>query len=191
MRKLKKERSRGFCFLALFITVGVLFILASCGEKSQPPEKKKIETTSKKVIKKPVKPVLKDEREDSEEVVAYHYDPMGKKDPFKPLIREERTTAEKILMQKPLTPLQKYTLAELKLVAIVIGLENPKAMVEDPKGDGYILSKGTLIGDKFGEVTEIKRNEVVVVEKEVDYSSGEIVHKKVSLILYKPEEEEL
>jgi len=189
--KVKKERSKGCCFLALFIIVSVLFILASCGEKSQLPEQKKIETTSKEIDKKPVTPALKDEKEASEEGVAYHYDPMGKKDPFKPLIREERKTAEKILMQKPLTPLQKYTLAELKLVAIVIGLENPKAMVEDPKGDGYILSKGTLIGDKFGEVTEIKRNEVVVVEKEVDYSSGEIVHIKVPLILHKPEEEEL
>lgn len=191
MEKAGKERSKGFYFLGLFIILGLLFNLASCGEKSQPPEKKKIETASKKIIREPVKPEIKDKKKDSEEVVAYHYDQMGKKDPFRPLIKEEKRTAEKMLVQGTLTPLQKYTLAELKLVAIVIGLEDSKAMVEDPKGDGYILSKGTLIGNKFGEVTEIKRNEVVVVEKEVDFGSGEIVQKKVSLILYKPEEEEL
>ena len=191
MEKLKNERCKGFCLLALFFIVGLLCNITACGEKSQPPEKKKIEAPTKKISKKPVKPALEDKEEASEGVVAYHYDPMGKKDPFKPLIKEEEKIAEKMLIQKPLTPLQKYSLAELKLVAIVIGIENPKAMVEDPKGGGFILSKGTLIGDRFGEVSEIKRNEVVIVEKEIDSSSGEIVYKKVPLILYKPEEEEL
>jgi len=96
-----------------------------------------------------------------------------------------------LIIEGPITPLQKYTLSELKLVAIIVGLGNPKAMVEDSKGDGYIIRKGTLIGDKYGEVTEIRRNEVVVVEKEIDPNSGEIVQKNVSLILRKPEEEEL
>lgn len=191
MIKVRKERSKGFCFLVLFLIGGLLFNITACGEKSQPPEKKKIETTPKKISRKKVKPTLKDKKEAPQEVIVYHYDPMGKKDPFKPLIKEEKKIAERMLSQKPLTPLQKYTLAELKLVAIVIGLENPKAMVEDSKGDGYILSKGTLIGDKFGEVSEIKRNEVVIMEKGIDFSSGEIIHKNVSLFLYKSEEEEL
>ena len=37
----------------------------------------------------------------------------------------------------------------------------------------------------------IKDNEVLIVEKEVDVSSGEIIEKNASLILHKPEEEEL
>jgi Tfp pilus assembly protein PilP len=82
-------------------------------------------------------------------------------------------------------------LAELKLVAIITGTENPEAMVEDSKGDGYIIKKGTLIGDRYGEVVEIEKNEVFILEKEIDQSSGEIVYSKVSLILHKPEEEEL
>ena len=123
------------------------------------------------------------------EYLAYHYNPMGKKDPFKPLIKVEKKIAERMMIEGPLTPLQKYNLTELKLVAIVVGLGHPRAMVEDSKGDGYILSKGTFIGDSYGVVTEIKENEVVIVEKEVDPSSDEIVQREVSLILYKPEEE--
>lgn len=165
--------------------------LTACGEKPQRLEKKEIKTTLKKKSGKTVKSALKDEKEKSEEVVAYHYDPMGKKDPFKPLIREEKKITEKVLIKGPLTPLQKYTLAELKLVAIIMGIKDSKAMVEDSKGDGYIISKGTPIGDRYGEVAEIKRNEVIIVEKEIDPDSGEIIHKNVSLILYKPEEEEL
>lgn len=191
MEKIKRKRSKGVYFLVLFLIVGVLLNLTACGEKPKPPEKKKIVKTSKKISRKSAKPALKDKKETPEEVVAYHYDPMGKKDPFKPFLREEKKIAGKVLIKGPLTPLQKYTLAELKLVAIIIGFKNSKAMVEDPKGDGYIITKGTLIGDSYGEVTEIKRNEVIIVEKEIDPLSGEIVHKDVSLILYKPEEEEL
>ena len=94
-------------------------------------------------------------------------------------------------VQGELTPLQRYDLAELKLVAIIVAGENSKAMVEDSKGDGYIVSKGTLIGDKFGEVEKIKSNEVIIIEKEVDPTTEEIISKEVSLILHKPEEEEL
>ena len=87
--------------------------------------------------------------------------------------------------------MQKYSLAELRLVAVLLAGAQSKAMVEDAKGDGYILSKGTLIGDNYGEVVEIKDNEVLIAEKEVDPISGEIVQRTVSLILHKPEEEEL
>jgi len=191
VKKEKNRRSRGFSFALLFFITGFLFNLPACtNEKPKTPEKK-IGDTSKKVKKKSVKKVVKGKEEPSKEVVSYHYDPMGKKDPFKPLIKEGKKISDIILGRGPLTPLQKYTLAELKLVAIITGTENPEAMVEDSKGDGYIIKKGTLIGDGYGEVFEIKRNEVVIIEKEIDQSSGEIIYSKVSMILHKSEEEEL
>lgn len=190
-KKERKKRSRDFCFLALFIVTGFLFILPACGDDKPKSQEKKVESTSENAKKKSAKKVVADKKENHEEVVTYHYDPMGKKDPFKPLVREGVRISGSILGDAPLTPLQKYTLAELKLVAIITGTENPEAMVEDSKGDGYIIKKGTFIGDSYGEVVEIKRNEVVILEKEIDQSSGEIVYSQVSLILHKPEEEEL
>lgn len=190
-KKKRKKRSRDFCFLALFIVTGFLFILPACGDDKPKSQEKKVEATSEKAKKKSVKKAVTDKKEIHNEVVKYHYDPMGKKDPFKPLIREGERISGSILGGAPLTPLQKYTLAELKLVAIITGTENPEAMVEDSKGDGYIIKKGTFIGDRYGEVVEIEKNEVVILEKEIDQSSGEIVYNKVSLILHKPEEEEL
>ena len=168
----------------------MLFSITACGD-SQPPEKKKVEATLKKKLKKKVKKESKDGKKAAKEVVAYHYDPKGKKDPFQPVIKEEKKLTEAILERGPLTPLQKYSLHELKLVAIITGTEDPKAMVEDPKGDGYIISKGTPIGDQYGEVSEIKKNEVVVVEKVLDPDLEKIIYKNVSLILHMPEEEEL
>ena len=172
----------------------MILCVSGCGEKSQTPVKKENAGPAKKEIKKKVKKsvkAVKGKEKVSEEVVAYHYDPKGKKDPFQPVVFEETKITQNTISEGPLTPLQKYTLTELKLVAIILEQKNPKAMVEDSKGDGYILSKGTLIGDQHGEVSEIKENEVVVVEKLIDPDSGEIIKRNVSLILYKPEEEEL
>jgi type IV pilus assembly protein PilP len=190
-KKKRNKRSRDFCFLTLFIVTGFLFILPACGDDKPKSQEKKIGAASEKTKKKSVNEAVTDKKESHKEVVKYHYDPMGKKDPFKPLIKEGEIISGSILGGAPLTPLQKYTLAELKLVAIITGTENPGAMVEDSKGDGYIIKKGTLIGDRYGEVVEIERNEVVILEKEIDQSSGEIVYSKVSLILHKSEEEEL
>ena len=192
-KKERKKRSRDFCFLVLFIVTGFLFILPACGDDKPKPESQetKVEATSEIAKKKSVKKAVTDQKESHKEVVKYYYDPMGKKDPFKPLVREGAIISGSILGDFPLTPLQKYTLAELKLVAIITGTENPGAMVEDSKGDGYIIKKGTLIGDRYGEVVKIEKNEVVILEKEIDQSSGEIVYNKVTLILHKPEEEEL
>ena len=194
VRKVRRKRNKGVCSIPLFFIIAVILCVSGCGEKSQAPVKKESAVSAKKVIKKKVKKSIKevkDKEKASEEVVAYHYDPKGKKDPFKPVVFEEKKITQNDMSEGPLTPLQKYTLTELKLVAIIMEQENPRAMVEDSKGDGYILSKGTLIGDQHGKVSEIKKNEVVVVEKLIDPDSGEIIKRNVSLILYKTEEEEL
>lgn len=186
-----KRRNSGLRAFIQGIIVCLLFSLPACGGNSKPPEKPASEAAVKKAEKKAVPKETRESDMTDQEVTAYHYDPMGKKDPFLPLIRESGTITDKMLGQGPLTPLQKYSLAELRLVAVLLAGEQSKAMVEDAKGDGYILSKGTLIGDNYGEVVDIKKNEVLIAEKEVDSLSGEIVRKNVSLILHKPEEEEL
>jgi len=189
LKKEKKVKNKRFHVLVTFLIAGVLCTLSACSEKAQPPVQKK-KPTVQKVDKTKVKKSV--EKEPPQEVVAYRYEPMGKKDPFKPLVSQQKKITDKILMKGPLTPLQKYVLSDLILVAIVIGLDDDnKAMVEDSKGDGYIISKGTLIGDKYGEVIEIKSNEVIIMEKEIDPTTGNIIQKENSLILYRPEEEEL
>jgi len=192
VEKTKRKRNNVFCVLSVFLLAVVLLSFSACGEKSQPPAQKKVKSTAKKVQKKKANESVDKGKASPKEALAYHYDPMGKKDPFKPLIKETKKITQKILMKGPLTPLQKYVLTDLKLVAIIVGAgKQNKAMVEDSKGDGYIIAKGTLIGDKYGEVTEIKRNKVIVTEKEIDPVSGQIIHNDSTLILHKPEEEGL
>ncbi len=60
---------------------------------------------------------------------GYIYDPMGKPDPFKPFILEVKRSKEEA--DKALQPLQRYELSQLKLVAIIWNIANPRALVED------------------------------------------------------------
>ncbi|MDY6862277.1 MAG: pilus assembly protein PilP [Thermodesulfobacteriota bacterium] len=116
---------------------------------------------------------------------GYFYNPEGKTDPFKPFILEQ----PEIIKTKPMTPLQDYEIGQLTLVGIIWQLQNPIALVEDSAKKGFFMRKGTLIG-KHGVVKEIKRNEVVIEERYYDYS-GKLTTTATSLVLYKPEEEEI
>ena len=73
----------------------------------------------------------------------------------------------------PKTPLQKYEVEQLKLVAIIWGINSPIAMVEAPDGKGYKLKKGDLIGNRDGKVKRIEKDRVVVEEQSTE-TSGEI-----------------
>jgi type IV pilus assembly protein PilP len=193
INRTRKRKSRESLFAALFVAAACLFPLSGCGEGAKPPaQQQKAEVVKQAPEKKPVAVAAAEVKKAPPEPAGYHYDPMGKIDPFVPLVREvEGMDAQVLDDEGPLTPLQRYALAELKLVAVIVAGDQSKAMVEDGKGDGYILSRGTLVGNKHGEVTEIKQNEVVIVEKEINPSSGGIIQKKVSLVLHTSEEEEL
>ncbi len=113
------------------------------------------------------------------------YDPTGKRDPFRPFIRKEVAVKPKGVV---LSPLQRYDLSQLKLVAIIVGSGEDRAMVEDSEGKGYIIKKGTYIGNKFGRVKEILSDRVIVVEKYRDYL-GRVRTREVILKLHPAEEE--
>ena len=76
---------------------------------------------------------------------AYIYEPAGKPDPFKPFILEVKRSREEA--DKALQPLQRYELSQLKLVAIIWNIDNPRALVEDSTGKGYIITKGSYLGN--------------------------------------------
>jgi len=62
------------------------------------------------------------------------------------------------------TPLGRYELEQLKLVAVITGLEDPVAMVQAPNGTGYTVRRGSCIGKNGGVVATIRTGEVVVTE---------------------------
>jgi Tfp pilus assembly protein PilP len=107
-----------------------------------------------------------------EEIRVSNYDIEGTPDPFKPVIQpviiKKAKTTVKNAEPVPLTPLELFSIDQLKLVGITMGQGKNMAMIEDPTGKFYPITKGTLIGLKKGKVTDIHPDRIVIEEKTID-----------------------
>jgi type IV pilus assembly protein PilP len=93
------------------------------------------------------------------------YDAAGRRDPFRPP-RASQDAGQ-------ITPLQRFDLGQLKLVAVIYDTELPRAVVEDEAGLGYIVRVGTPIGTNGGSVRSIEKGRVVVHEQAEDLFGAE------------------
>lgn len=154
-----------FCILA---SVFCILSLAGCQQGNTPPQPQ--QTPPAQVKKEPPQqeaaPASAEVKEEKKEAVVE----TRKRNPFKSFIVKATERAAVIV---PKTPLQKYEVEQLKLVAIIWGINNPIAMVEAPDGKGYKLKKGDLIGNRDGKVKRIEKDRVVVEEQSTE-ASGEI-----------------
>ena len=104
------------------------------------------------------------------------YNPEGKLDPFASLYKDKpvavSTIGQKLLQEprRPLTPLEKVDLSQLKLVAIIRALSGNIALVEEASGKGYVIKKGTYIGTRSGKVGKILPDRIIVEEESEDFS---------------------
>ena len=79
------------------------------------------------------------------------------RDPFRPSVLE-------VSIKKARIGLEAAAVEEFRLVGIVWGTKQPRAMVEDKAGIGYILQRGMTVGADGGLVKEIQRDKVVIEE---------------------------
>lgn len=184
------ERTRGekiyIIIMAIFIAS---YLVAGCdkGQKQKPAPKPPPQISPDQKKTTPTTP--KETKEGEQDLDSnYVYDPTDKRDPFQPFIAMQtplRPTDEEI----PLTPLQKYDLSQLKLVAILVGTGEDRAMVEDSEGKGYIVKKGVYVGRNFGKVKAVLKDRVIIEERYKDYT-GKVREKEIVLRLHSPGEEE-
>jgi len=101
------------------------------------------------------------------------------------LKRKKEAAAEKLRQLKtPRTELQRLTLSQLILTAIVQAEDMAWAMVRDPKGRGFVLKKGTRIGTNGGVVFEIASAAKKVIIQEPYLEDGlHIKYKSVEMKL--------
>lgn len=101
------------------------------------------------------------------------YTREGRRDPFVPLslFRAPLKPTEE---SEPDTPLQSYDVSQFRLVGLIVGRGEPKAMVVAPDGKSYILSPGLKIGKNNGVITDITSESVSVQEKYYDFSGNVI-----------------
>lgn len=182
MLKKRNKCRTGSAILGFFM---LLSLMAGCGEGPAPPSS--IKGEAPKAAPKKVEPAKVAEKMEPEkkEEPEFQYNPLGKPDPFKPFI--ELTPVRERVRTTPLTPLQKYDISQLKLVAIISAPEGNIALVEDSAGRGYFIKRGTEIGKNDGKVVKILKDRVIIEELYEDVS-GKIKKDEVPLMLHKTEE---
>ncbi|MCF8075443.1 MAG: pilus assembly protein PilP [Desulfotignum sp.] len=118
------------------------------------------------------------------------YDAKSQLDPFMPLIQERSPGPSEVLEpDKPkriLTPLEKMSLSQIRLVAVVIGENKKIAMVEEATGKGYEVRIGTYMGKNGGQVVDIQSDHIVVKELVADFK-GIVTERFQELKLHKPD----
>lgn len=132
---------------------------------------------------------LGEDRADAEPVpvaAGFGYDPQGRRDPMEPLVKEAAPpAAPKRVERAPVEarePLERFDLADLKLVAIVRGGFGSKALVKAPDGKGYYATVGTRMGTHGGRVSEI-REQALVIEEFYVTPENEVIAEPLTLPL--------
>lgn len=143
---------------ALFLVV----FLAACNDSPVPV------TPPPSTKKAAVSPVpVKDAIVDEDAAPDYVYNPTGTRDPFSNPLSALVDVGETGI---PLTPLQRFDLNQLRLIGVIIGKGEPRAMVIAPDEKSFILRKGVKVGKNNGVVVGISTDSVSVREDYIDYT---------------------
>lgn len=102
-------------------------------------------------------------------IEEFVYDPSGKRDPFLPF-----DLSPKIIGDGVISPLEQYSLGQLRLAAVLMSEADPTAIVEDSSGRGYTVRQGTKIGNTGGVVVKIEKDVLKILESHVDFTGQEI-----------------
>lgn len=171
----------------IFLSIAFLFLLTVCGGGTPPPSppvKGKAPLAGKKKVEPPQIVEKVEQKEPEKKPEEFVYNPVGKSDPFKTFLQ---LTDKGTVRRAHLTPLQKYEISQLKLVAIITSPQGNIALVEDAQGKGYFLKKGTVVGSNDGKVKQILKDRVIVEEVYQDIF-GQTKANEVSLFLHPAEE---
>lgn len=138
-------------------------------------------------------PILDESTETNSDIQAkidQGYEAKSQLDPFMPLIQEKSPAPSEVRKpdkpQRILTPLEKMSLSQIKLVAVVIGENKKIAMVEETTGKGYEIRIGTYMGKNGGQVVDIQSDHIVMKELVADFK-GIVTDRFQELKLNKPD----
>lgn len=157
--------------LYIALITSFVIVVAGCTPDAQQPQNPEArrEARKKEREKKVIAPEVAAVETTQPDKEPYSYTSAGKPDPFVPLIADilakSKASASSTRDKEYLTPLQKYELKDLKLVAVVVSENELTAMLEDPTGYGYFVRKGMLVGPNDGVVERVIPNGLIIKEK--------------------------
>jgi len=100
---------------------------------------------------------------------GFTYDPAGLRDPF----RSYEWEREKLAESEVRGPLEEFDVSQLSVVGVVWNVGNARALIQDPSGQGFIVSEGARVGKNDGRIIKIDDSVVIVKETYVDQMGQE------------------
>jgi len=170
------------------MVVGAVAALAGCGTKAPAPPAPQPVAAAPKSAAPQVKPVQKP----VSSALALppppvnQFDFSNKKDPFKPFVNVKLgPNVPETRMHKALQgaiPIHSFDVSQFRLIGVVTGDRENRAMVVDPNQKGYVLKVGMTIGKNEGRVMAITPGGVDVLEQFQD-DNGKVRKERISLTL--------
>ena len=102
------------------------------------------------------------------------YSPVGKRDPF-------RAPTPNVVTRDPsaISPIEKFSIEQLELRAVLRGGGKNRAMFEDPDGKTHILFEGESLGREKATISRILNTGVIVTKKTINYLGAEAITEEV------------
>jgi type IV pilus assembly protein PilP len=168
--------------IALISILCLLLPLGACTK--EPVSVKKPRAKRAKTVEVKEKQQQTVETKDEIQGKVYDYDPKGRRDPFRSLVK---TTKKKAVKKKGASPMESFSVEEIKLLAIASDKDENYALIRLPNQKTFTIRKGTVLGLEGGKVEEITSEKIVIREYVKDYR-GDIKPKDTVLKLHKGEE---
>lgn len=171
--------------LVIVLLLGAALSVPACAKKQQPPPQQAAQPKPTTATKTPSS-VPVQQQTSSAKAGQAQFDFSTKKDPFKPFAPEvavaSPTTGGRIGRPEEVLPIQRYDVTKFKVAGIIIGLKENSALIIDPKGKGYVVKQGMLIGNNNGRITRIASTYLEVIEQYRE-ENGRISKKTTRLTL--------
>jgi len=140
------------------IALAAALALAACGETKKPAPRPAAPPPAPAAAVQP-----KADGQAEPAAPEWAYSSVGKRDPFRSFLAELAESREGAI-SRCATPLGRFEIDQLKLVAVVTGLDDPVAMVQAPNGVGYTIRRGACLGRNGGIISAVRGGEVVIQE---------------------------
>jgi type IV pilus assembly protein PilP len=179
------------CTYVALTALMIAALFTGCKKKEpQPPAAPQPFVAASKPISQQPKPVQKPVSSalNLPSQAVNKFDFSNKKDPFKPFAILNTTATQRLSPEsarkalRDALPIHSFDVGQFKLIGIVTGGKENKAMVTDPNGKGYVLRVGMAIGKNEGHVTAITNNGVDVVDQLRD-DNGRVRKENIRLTL--------
>ena len=167
-------------FLLAALALSLVMATVGCGDKESAPRPGSV----KHIVAKA--PVQKRSSSALPAPVPEQFDFSGKKDPFRSYVVATKVKIALPIIQGKQLPIQQYEVNQFKVIGIITGLAENRALVQDPTGKSYVIKVGAFIGAYNGRVQEIKPNVIDIVEKYKE-ENGKIRQRVVKLALRRKE----